>query len=173
MEYGIRASIDNRTNELDQLFFVDIESGVMDTVDGSFSLITLFVGEVSRSQSLSYNRMISVADGDPPLPPFPGSSGSVSVSRSTSKSGFVHIIRFLFGTSFTTARWLAEENVERVRDGWLVKVAVVGPILVIGRYGGGSEKAEKEEGVIGGETRMVFRRAIRIGEGFRVRLGGK
>lgn len=161
--------MDNRTNELDQLLSVDIESGVMDPADGSFSLIALFVGEASRSQSLSYNRMISVADGDPPLPPLPGSSGSVSVSRSMSKSGFVHIIRFLFGMSFTTARWLVEENVERVRDGWLVK----GPILVIGRYGGGFEKAEKEEGVIGGETRMVFLRAIRIGEGFRVGLGGK
>lgn len=140
---------------------------MMGVVGGPFSLM-LLAGGVSRSRSLSYNRIISVADGDPPLPPLPGSSGSVSVSRSTSRSGFVHIIRFTVVVSFTS-RGSVEENVERAIDGRLVKVAVVGPTLLIGRSGGGLERAEKEEGDMGGETKTVFRRAVRIG----IETGGK
>ena len=139
--------------------------------------MTLFVEEVSRSRSLSYSRIISVADGDPPLPLplLPGSSGSVSVSRSTSKSGFVHIIRFTFVVSFTTTRGSVEENVERAMDGRLVRVTVVVSTLVAWRSGCGLERKEKAEGDIGGETRMVFRRPIRIGDGewFGNGVGGK
>ena len=112
---------------------------------------------------------MSVADGDPPLPLplllLPGSSGSVSVSPSTSESGFVTIIRVTAVVSFTTTRGSAEENVEQPMDGRLVRVTVVVSALVACRSGGGLERKEKAEGDIGGETRMVFRRATRIGDG--------
>jgi len=136
----------------------------------SFSLSTLLVEEVSWSRSLSYNRMISVADGEPPLLLDP--SGSVSVSRSTSKSGFVTFIRFV---SFMTTRELIEENVERAVGDRSVRVTVIGSALVAGRSGGGFERMENEEGDIVGETKMVFRRVIRIGAGmgFGTGIGGK
>lgn len=50
-------------------------------------------------------------------------------------------------------------------DGRLVRVTVVVSALVACRSGGGLERKEKAEGDIGGETRMVFRRATRIGDG--------
>lgn len=139
----------------------------MGSVGASISLITLFVGEVSRSRSLSYNRIMSVADGDPPLLLLllPDSSGSVSVSASTSESGFVTIIRVTVVVSFATTRGSAEENVERPIDGRLVRVTVVVSALVAWRSDGGLERKENAEGDIGGETRMVFRRATRIGDG--------
>lgn len=137
-----------------------------------FSLSVLLVGEPSGSQSLSYSRMISVADGDLPPPFLLDPSGSVSVPRSTSGSGFVTVIRFV---SSTTVRGSMEENEERVVDGRLVRVTVVGSTLVAGGSSVGPERTEDEEGDIGGEMKMVFRRAIRvgIGGGFGTGIGGK
>ena len=120
--------------------------------------------------------MISVADGDPLLPLLllPESSGSVSDSGSTSKSGFVHIIRLVVVVSFTTRRGEVEENAERAMDGRGDRVMVVDSTLVAGRSNRGLERAEKEEGDIGGEAKTVFRRTTRLGntEGFGVAIGG-
>jgi len=136
----------------------------------SISLSVLPEAEVSISRSLSYNRMISVADGDPPL--LPESPGSVSDSKSTSKSGFVHIIRLVVVFPFTGTRGSVQENAERAMDGRGVRVMVV--CSALGRSGCGLERTVKEEGDIGGETRTVFRRATRLGNGggFGVATGG-
>ena len=59
--------------------------------------------------------------------------------------------------------------------GGVVKVTVIGPALVVGRFDGGFERTENEEGDIVGETKTVFRRLIRVGTGtgFRTGIGGK
>jgi len=83
----------------------------MGSVGATTPLIMLFVGEVSQSWSMSYNRIMSVADGDPPQVPLlllPDSSGSVSVSPSTSESGFVTIIHVTVIVSFITTRGSTE-----------------------------------------------------------------
>ena len=105
--------------------------------------------------------MISVADGDSLLPLPLGPSGSVSVSRSMSESGFVHIIRFVVVTLLTVARESVEENAEGPTDGRFVGVTVV---RSASKSCGGLERGVNEEGEIG-ESKMVYRRATRIGVG--------
>ena len=110
-----------------------------------------------------------MAEGEPPL--VLHLSGSVSVSRPTSKSGFVTVIRF---ASFMTTRE-SIENLERAAGGRVVRVPVIASALVVRRSGGGFERMENEEGEIVGETKTVFRRLIRIGTGmgFGTGIGGK
>ena len=74
-----------------------------------------------------------------------------------------------------TARESIEENLERMADGRVVRVTVIGSALVVGRSGGGFERTENEEGDIVGETKTVFRRLIRTGTGtgFGTGIGGK
>ena len=61
--------------------------------------------------------MISVEDGDPPLPLPLGPSGSVSVPGSTSESGFVIIILLVVIAKFAATRESVDEKVERTTDG--------------------------------------------------------
>jgi len=121
--------------------------------------------------------MISVGDGDfPPPPPFPlDLSGSVSDSRSASKSGFVTIIRFVGVVSFIKTRGSVEEKVERATEGRLDRVVAVGSVLVAGKPCVELETMEKVEGDVGGEMKTVFRRAVRIGVGggCGIGIGGK
>jgi hypothetical protein len=108
--------------------------------------------------------MISVADGDSLLPLPLGPSGSVSVSRSRSESGFVHIIRFAVVTLLTVVRESVEEKAEGTTDGRLVGVTVVRSALEAGKSCSGLERVVNEGGEIG-ESKMVYRRATRIGVG--------
>jgi len=115
--------------------------------------------------------MISVVvDGEFPI--LLDRSGSVSVSVSTSRSGFVTVIRLV---SLMATRELIEENLERAVGGLVVRVTVVGSALVVGGSGGGFERMENEEGDIVGETKTVLRRLIRIGAGTGIGtgIGGK
>ena len=150
--------------------------GLTGAVCESLSFKMLLSGEVSWSWSRPYSRMMSVADGDPPQPLPLSPSVSVSVSRSASESGFVTIIRLVVTGLFGAMRESAEEKAQRATDGRFVSATVANTALGICGSRSGLERADREEGDIGGETKTVYRRATcnwTGGEGCGVGIGVK